>query len=147
MGKQNISAVNIPDSGILRAIAIRAKDSTLTVEGSVPTELLPLALEIIALTRKLQAKCDSYDAKATNAVIKANVANSAETKRIRALEKEKRIAKESERLRGEEVKKLKGIDKRFYRQTGLTPDEHFQKLMEAAKALMGMAEDLKGKGE
>jgi hypothetical protein len=144
MPKQNISAVNIPDSGILRAIAIRAKDSTLTVEGSVPTELLPLALEIIALARKLQAKCDSYDSRAINAVIRANATNSAETKRLRNVEREKRVAKETDRLRGEEVKKLKGIDKRFYRQTGLTPDEHFQRLMQAAQALMGMAEDLKG---
>jgi phage-related minor tail protein len=136
----NISGIKIPDSGELRAIAVMARESEITIEGSVPMELLPLALEIIALTRKLQMKCDSYDSRSQNVKVRTLKANGEATREILERERSERVAKESEknekREKIEKYKKLSPMEKRFFRQTGITPEEQLEKMMEAAKIFM-----------
>jgi len=138
--RRNISAVAIPDSGELRAIAVLSRDSHVTFDGSVPTELLPLALEVVALTRKLQMKCTAYDQKRQCVKVRTLKANGEATREILAHEREQRVAKEAERLekreRIETYKKLSPMEKRFYRQTGLTPQQQLERMMEEAKKFM-----------
>ena len=103
-------------------------------------ELLPLALEIIALTRKLQMKCDSYDSRSQNVKVRTLKANGEATREILERERSERVAKESEknekREKIEKYKKLSPMEKRFFRQTGITPEEQLEKMMEAAKIFM-----------
>ena len=141
---KKVSGIKIPDSGELRAIAISSQD--VTVEGSVPAELLDLAFEIVALQRKLQMKCDAYDKKSQNVKTRTIRANREETAELRRREREKRVAKETEKIekteRREKYNKLTPMEKRFFRQTGLTPEEQLERMMaEARKFMAGFASE------
>lgn len=111
-----------------------AKNFTIHV---VPDELQMLAFEIVALQRKLQAKCREYDQKLLSIKIKYLEELREENKKIEAQERAARLAREEEKLRKARIKKLSKKDKSFYRLYGITPEEHFQKFMEEARRILG----------
>lgn len=118
----------IPRSDEIRSVAQQRKDTL----PNIPDSLCDLANEIFHLQLTLDEKCREYDLNWLTAKQHLFELSSSETKRLKALEKEQKHKKERERL----GKKLRGYQKKQFKETGKLPDEIFSELIQGMKEFL-----------
>lgn len=126
---QKISFV-IPESHELRDRAIHSSTNCNEyLERHVPECLLPIASQIVELEQKLRSLCDSFDLARLQEKQKLIQLNREETDELYRLERERKIAKETDRMKKKEISSLRGNDKRFAKQTGMTPKDYIAQMI------------------
>lgn len=118
----------IPRSEEIRAVAQQRKDTL----PNIPDSLSELAQSIFHLQCELDERCREYDLNWLTAKQTLFELSASETKRLRSLEKEQKHRKEREKL----GKKLRGYQKKQFKETGKLPDEIFAELIVGMKEFL-----------